>query len=263
MFVQGRMSADALESAIHASIAAGACRGRDHERVGPFLTTFNRDTDNPFLNYAIPDIGAAPSPADVKALAAAYQERNRIPRLEYIPSLAPAVEPALVSEGFAVERRMPLMICAAASDVREVVVGGVELLAPSSEGEYRAAASVQWEAYEEQGEVPQRAVDALRQTAEAGGVVVLACDVGTQQPAGTGLCTAPHDGLTELSSVGVRVPFRRRGIAAAMASWMAKGAFAKGVSAVFLTAHGEAEAERIYSRAGFVSQSEMLHISRA
>lgn len=261
MFVEDRMSADSLESAIQASIAAGACRGRDHERVGPFFATFNRDTDNPFLNYAIPDIGAAPTPADVQALVAAYQERNRTPRLEYIPSLAPAVEPVLASGGFAVERRMPLMICAAASDVRDVTIAGVDLLAPSAEEEYRAAAFVQWEAYEERGEVQQRAVDALRRTAEAGGVVVLARDVETQHPAGAGLCTDPEDGLSELSSVAVRVPFRRRGIAAAMASWLAKEAFATGARGVFLTPHGESE-ERIYARAGFVSRSEVLHISR-
>jgi predicted GNAT family acetyltransferase len=58
----------------------------------------------------------------------------------------------------------------------------------------------------------------------------------------------------------VPVPFRRRGIAAAMASRLAKEAFAEGVGGVFLMARSEAEA-RIYARAGFALGSEVLHIS--
>lgn len=250
-----------LASGIQASIRVNACRWRDWKRVGPFVATFNRENDNPYLNYAMPEDGATPSAVDVQALVAAYRERDRKPRLEYITLLAPAVEPALISEGFAGEGRLPLMTCGAASDVREVVVEGIELVAPSSEEDYRATAFVQWEAYEEQGDVSQHAVDALRRATEAGGVVVLARDVETHEPAGAGACTAPHDGLAELTSVGVRKPFRRRSIAAAMASWLAEQAFAKGMTGVFLMAHGEAEA-RIYARAGFVSQSEVLHISR-
>lgn len=253
-----------LASRMQAAIREAACRTRDNQRIGAFLATFDREDDNPFLNYAIPDDAATPSPTEVEALVAAYRERDRRPRLEYIPSLAPAVEPVLVSAGFAVEfgGRLPLMTCAAASEVREVVVDRVELVAPSSEDEYRSAASVQWEAYGEQGEAPQRVVDGLRGTVAAGGVVVLARDTETLEPAGAGLCTAPHDGLTELSSVGVRAPFRRRGIAATMASWLTAEAFDKGATGVFLMADGEAEA-RIYARAGFLLRSEVLHISRS
>jgi ribosomal protein S18 acetylase RimI-like enzyme len=250
-----------LASRIQDSIRANACRWRDCERIGPFIATFNREDANPYLNYAIPDDAAMPLAADVDALVDAYRKRDRQPRLEYIPALAPAVEPVLLAEGFDIERRTPLMTCTAAPDVREVAAEGVELIAPSSEEEYLAAVSVQWEAYEEQGSVPRHAVEALRRTVDAGGVVVLARDIETREPAGAGACTAPHDGLTELTSVGVPMPFRRRGIAAAMASWLAEQAFAKGMTGVFLMAHGEAEA-RIYARAGFVSQSEVLHISR-
>ena len=54
------------------------------------------------------------------------------------------------------------MTCVAASDVRAVAVDGIELLTPQSEDEYRCAAAVQWEAYGEEGDVPERAVAALR-----------------------------------------------------------------------------------------------------
>lgn len=250
-----------LLSAIQDSIRKSACRGRDHEPIGPFLATFNRDDANPFLNYAVPDDGAEPTPDDVARLVEAYEARGRRPRLEYVPLVAPAVEPTLLAAGFAAELRTPLMTCGSPEDVREPQAHGVELFAPRREDDYRGAAAVQWEAYEEEGDVPQRAVDSLRRTAEGGGVVVVARDLATGEAAGAGLCTIAEDGLTELTSVGVRPSFRRRGIAAAMTGWLARRAFESGVSGVFLMAHGKPE-ERIYARAGFTTRSEVLHISR-
>ena len=52
---------------IQSYLRVAAPRWRDHMPIGPFLATFSRDTDNRYLNYAIPDDGAEPSPADVDA----------------------------------------------------------------------------------------------------------------------------------------------------------------------------------------------------
>src|SRR6266542_201963 len=105
---------------IQAYLRVAAPRGREHEQIGPFLATFSPATDNPYLNYAIPDDGATPSESDTAALAEAYRGRERKPRLEYIPSLASAVEPALLAAGFEAEGRLPLMTYA----------GGAEAPAP-------------------------------------------------------------------------------------------------------------------------------------
>ena len=249
-----------LEQRIQSSILGNAVRWRESVRIGPFTATFDREEDNRYLNYAIPDEEATPSSDDVAELVAAYRDRRRVPRLEYIPQLAPAVEAVLIAAGFRVEGRLPLMTCAGAGDVRRTAAEGIELVAPSSEEEYRGAASAQWEAYGERGQPTQHAVDSLRRGVAAGGVAVLARDAGTGEPAGAGSCTVPEKGLTELTSVGVRPAFRRRGIAAAMTGWLAEQAFAGGVTGVFLMAAGRAEA-RIYERAGFGGQFEVLHIS--
>jgi GNAT superfamily N-acetyltransferase len=233
-----------------------APRGRDTERIGPFLATFTREIDNPYLNYAIPDEGGSASPADVGALVAAYRARDRKPRLEYIPSTAPEIEPVLLDAGFEIEGRLPLMTCV---EAHVAIPGGIELVPPQSEEEFLGVAQVQWEAYGEPEPLPQRAIDGLRRTADNGGVVMLARDAKTGEPAGGGLCVAPHDGVTELTSIGVRKAFRRRGVAAAMAGWLAQAALDRGLS-VFLMAMGADEA-RIYSRAGFVEHGEVLHIS--
>jgi GNAT superfamily N-acetyltransferase len=193
----------------------------------------------------------------VESLVAAYRARGRKPRLEYIPSVAPAVEPVLLAAGFEIEGRLPLMICE--TPVFESPPG-IELIAPSAEDEFRGVAEVQWEAYEEREPMSDGAVAGLRRTADADGVVVLARDAETGEPAGGGLCVAPYDGVTELAAIGVRQKFRRRGIAAAMAGWLTDAALAKGMTLVFLMAHGADEA-RIYARAGFVEHGEVLHIS--
>src|SRR5262245_28176907 len=104
----GQMSAARLQR-IQAYLRVAAPRGREQKRIGPFLATFTADTDNPYLNYAIPDDGATPVQSDVAALVDAYGRRKRKPRLEYIASLAPAVEPVLRAAGFEVEGRLPLM----------------------------------------------------------------------------------------------------------------------------------------------------------
>jgi GNAT superfamily N-acetyltransferase len=145
------------------------------------------------------------------------------------------------------------------TEAHVAVPEGIELVAPTTEEEFVGVAQVQWEAYGERDPLPERAIKGLRRTSESGGLVVLARDTKTGAPAGGGLCVAPHDGITELTSIAVRVAFRRRGIAAALAGWLARAALDRGLS-VFLMAAGPDEA-RIYERAGFVEQGAVLHIS--
>ena len=192
---------------------------------------------------------------------AAYRRRERKPRLEYVPSLAPEVEPALLAGGFEVEGRLPLMTYEGAG-VDAPTPDGIELVEARSDDELRGVATVQWEAYGESGALPQRVVEGLRRTIEAGGVAVLARGGATKEPAGGGLCTGPHEGATELTSIGVRNSFRRRGIAEAMARRLAREMHARDNDGVFLMAAGEREAQ-IYERAGFATVSEILHISAA
>jgi ribosomal protein S18 acetylase RimI-like enzyme len=191
---------------------------------------------------------------------AAYSRRERKPRLEYVPSLAPEVEPALLARGFEVEGRLPLMTYEGAG-ADAPTPDGIELVEARSDDELRGVATVQWEAYGETGELPQRVVEGLRRTVEAGGVAVLARDGATKEAAGGGLCTGPYE-ATELTSIGVRNSFRRRGIAEAMARRLAREMHSRGNDGVFLMAAGEREA-RIYERAGFTTVSEILHISAA
>ena len=248
----------ALEARIQTAILSAAARGRDLERIGPFTATFNATNANPFLSYAIPDEAAEPWPDDIEALVTTYRARNRVPRLEYLPALAPAVEPALVAAGFLVDAHAPLMTFS--RRIARAAPAGIELIEAVSDEDIRAAATAQHEAYDEPEPPSDAWIAGVRASVEAGGLLVLARDAHTGEPAGGGQCTPPHKGATELTSIGVRAAYRRRGIAAAMTAWLARAMQARGADLVFLMAAGEPEA-RIYAGVGFDHISEVLYIS--
>ncbi|MBW4448649.1 MAG: GNAT family N-acetyltransferase [Spirirestis rafaelensis WJT71-NPBG6] len=248
-----------MDSRIQSYLRFAASQQRDTQQIGPFLATFNPHSANPFLNYAIPDDAATPSLIDVNALIAAYESRGRKPRLEYVATLAPAVEEALVAAGFTVEGRLPLMICTPGSEQFLPVPLDIELIVPVSDAEMLATVTVQNEAY---GESAPSAEDGqrLRNSLAAGAIAVLARVASTGEPAGAGVCSVPGNQTTEVAGIGVRVAFRRRGIAGALTTRLVREAFDAGVTVAFLMAAHEEEV-RIYTRAGFSTTGEILHIS--
>jgi GNAT superfamily N-acetyltransferase len=246
---------------IQSYLRTSASRVRETERIGPFLATFDRGSDNPFLSYAVPDDGAVPSPSEVGQLVSAYHRRDRTPRLEYLDEAAPDVEAPLLAGGFAVEARLAVMICSLESLVDLLAPNGVELILPRSDGEVLGLVTAQGEAYGGFLSGPAEDAARMRRNLAAGGIAVLARDVETREAAGGGICSAPEDGIAEIASVGVRAAFRRRGIAGAVVGRLTREAFDAGVTLPFLTPESNAE-ERIYARAGYVRVSEVLHISR-
>ncbi|MGD0410056.1 MAG: GNAT family N-acetyltransferase [Candidatus Limnocylindrales bacterium] len=246
--------------AIHAYLRASARRWRECEQIGPFLASYSRTSSNPYLNYAIPDDGAEPSARDVTELIDAYVHRGLKPRLEYIPDLAPAVEPALIAAGFKAEGRLALMGFGPDDPGSAVVPAGIELVAPDSDGDLHAVRLVQHEAYEEADQPGEQEVRSLRRSLASGGGAVLARTVVDRIPVGAGEYTPIVDGVTEVTSIGVRPAYRRRGIAAAMTSWLARAAHASAATTLFLMA--SEDEERIYARVGFVTEGRVLHISR-
>lgn len=241
-------------------IRVNAARGRETERIGPFLATFSTHTANRYLSYAIPEAGAQPTPADAAALIAAYQRRGRVPRLEYLPGLAPDVEPALVAAGFTVEQRLPLLACPLGALINQPVPAGIELVEPRTDEEIRGMLTAQHEAYEELAPPSEADVASRRRHIESGGIAVLARDTASGEPAGGGACDVVHSDIGELVGFGVRTPYRRRGIAGAITSYLTRKAHEAGAVTAFLTPEGPA-VERIYARAGFKRIDEVLFLS--
>jgi ribosomal protein S18 acetylase RimI-like enzyme len=244
-----------LNRRIQNYLRATIARSENHLRVGPFLAGFDAGSDNPYRNYAVPDDGARPSTAEVEALCAAFAERSRRPRLEYIAETAPEVEKALLTAGFAAEKRYHILVCTP-DLLRNADVAGIEISLASNDRDIVDAADVGAEAYDD-----EVYPDPLRGLVAQGGVLAIARDPANGLAVGAGVATPAHEGVGEVAGIGVRVAYRRRGIAGALTASVTREAFARGINLTWLTP-GSDDAERIYARAGFVRASEQLHISK-
>lgn len=244
---------------IQAYVRRYAVEQRRVERTGPFLATFGRYSNGPYLNYAVPDDHCEPTDSEVARLTAAYERRLLRPRVELVPELAPAAARTLRRAGFKEEGVLHLMAYSGGTIFELSSPDGIEIVFPASEANYKALVDVRHDAFGE----PDRAtaVDAARarSNVEGGGMAVIAVETSTSEVVASGACLVPYGGVTELTSVGVLQRFRRRGIGALVTATLARAATARGVEIVYLTpAHDEGE--RLYERVGFVRAGESLHL---
>ncbi|MEV8439298.1 GNAT family N-acetyltransferase [Actinosynnema sp. NPDC051121] len=217
----------------------------DAERVGPFLIRFDAHSDNLFLNYAVPDEGAAPTRAEVDALVAAFRVRARTPRLEYLrPS--PLVDAVLEEAGFTVDQLLPVMA------VEEPVVPpmpvGLTVEAVTSDADLLAVSEVQNTAFGVAGVVGAEDVARQRSLLRDDGVIVLARLDGV--PAGAGAHTAPRHGLSQVAGIAVLPAFRGRGIASAVCADLTARVFDSGCTP-FLETEPDGKADRLYGPLGY------------
>jgi N-acetylglutamate synthase-like GNAT family acetyltransferase len=98
-----------------------------------------------------------------------------------------------------------------------------------------------------------------RSTVRSGGLAAVVIDAVSGEAVGSGACLVPYDGITELTSIGVRSGWRRRGIGAVVTATLARAALLAGAEMVYLTPAHE-EGERLYERVGFVNVGESLHL---
>ncbi len=236
-----------------------ALRSDGHVRSGPFVMRYNRDWPSPFANYAIPDDGAAPTASQVSALISTFRALDRVPRLEYLPTCAPQVEPALLAAGFTTENRAAVMACSAETLIAPIAATGVTITEPTDDAGLLATARVQHAGYGQPGEPATGETAWLRDTIEGGGVVALA-SVGDGTAVGAGACSAPVDGLSELAGLAVAASFRWRGIGAVLSAYLTAAVLDQGCRTVWLEP-GDPGIERIYARIGYRTVGEKLNIS--
>jgi GNAT superfamily N-acetyltransferase len=227
------------------AVQACLCAGIESRSitVGPFSVLIHAESGNPFLNYAVPAEGAAPTTADVAALVGFFRERDRLPRLEYVRPV-PAVDTPLVDAGFDVAPTLTLM--ALGEFTAPEVPAGVDVRLVDGDADLRAAVAVQNTAYGD----PDPAADRLglpRIVRRGGGVALATADDG--QPVGSGLFPPPRHGLVEVLGVGVLAGHRRRGIARALAAALTAAALERGHEP-FLQVEKD-EPLRIYERLGY------------
>ena len=251
------MSPADLERSLQHYLRVRAVR-QEAVRFGPFLASFDADSPNPFRNYAIPDDDALPSDHDVTTLIAAYEVRDRLPRVEYFPAAAPLVEAPLLEAGFVVERRLPVMTCTPGRLVPVGPPSGIEITTVRDDRDVVGAVRAAHIAFDE-GEPGEPDFDRLTATLTEGGGAMIARHVESGVVVGAAQHPAPVDGTTEITGVCVVPDHRGRGIAAALTVDLVGAGFRGGLRAAWLSPEG-AGAERMYLRVGFEVASEALHV---
>lgn len=253
--------ADALDRRLQEYVREVAVKRREVERIGPFTATFDPRSTNPYLSYAFPDGDATPSAEDVEALVAAYRRRERVPRLEYLPSVAPAVAATLTRGGFTVEAELAVMTCGAQDVVALPGPDGIVIEPPVTDDDLRGMRLAQHRAFGVgEPEVDDAELARQRESMAEGALAVLARDSATGAVVGGGVATVPAGGVTEIAGIGVLDTHRRRGIAGAITAALTSAATAAGIELAWLTP-GDDGAHRVYARAGFRDKSTMLHMA--
>jgi GNAT superfamily N-acetyltransferase len=232
---------------------------RQVERIGPFLATFGRHSNGPYLNYAVPDDGCVPRADDVAELVRIYKQRGLRPRVELVASLAPAAEAELRVAGFTTEGVYSLMTCRSGELRDGPGPKGSEIVFAHRDEQYEAVLEVRREAFEEPELVTHADVARVRSTVENGGAAVLAVFRQSGQVLGSGSCLVPYDRVSELVSIGVLRAWRRLGVGAMITAALTRAALLSGMEMVYLTAVHD-EGERVYERVGYSVAGRLLHL---
>jgi ribosomal protein S18 acetylase RimI-like enzyme len=231
-------------------LRAIAAPGREVVEIPSFTAYFHAADSLKYLNYAIPDGNVIPAGEHVERLRAAFRERDRLPRLEWIEEAAPGVAPALEAAGMREELRTPLMACTADELVYPEVEGAT--LEPVDEANLRDFSNIQRVAFGgeplAEGESPSR---------PRGGAVL--ARIGGEAVS-AGQWTPVVDGSSEIVGIATAEPWRSRGLAGLVTAAASRAAFEAGASTCVLSP-GNETAQRVYARAGFHRVATMLHYS--
>jgi ribosomal protein S18 acetylase RimI-like enzyme len=228
--------------------------------IGPFVAGLDLGTDSPYVNYATPQPGVTITEADVTALVRAFTEAGRKPRLEYVTSSAPDLEDLLLAAGFTVEARQQYLICTAETASSSPVPPEWHLAEPATDPQRAALAAATGEAFGEAPQASEADVARVRRNQDLGGIALAALTENDGACAGGGQAMPPQHGVSEVAGIGVRAPFRGRGLGQAITLGLARRLFDRGVELAWLEAGG-ADSWRVYERAGFRPAGNRLYIS--
>ncbi|OBQ62254.1 GNAT family N-acetyltransferase [Mesorhizobium loti] len=223
-------------------------------RLPPFNLIFDEADPGRFRNYAIPSAGTDATAEDLSKLIAEFRRRDRTPRFEFIPELAPQLGVLLRRGGFVEEGVLPLM--AYRGGAFDFTSSEISTCFATSRSALSEAAQIQHAAFGD-GAIVQADVDRLLRLVDEGGLVALA-RAKSGKAVGSGLVTRPFAGVAELAGLGVSQEHRRRGVGRQVANFLARTSQAQDVSLLFLTAAGDDEA-RMYEAIGFETIGACLH----
>lgn len=231
----------------------------------PFTLFLHPEDISTDASYAIPDAPSAGRAPDVGVrLRAAFAERRRKACIRFLAEYAPALAPALRAAGFAEAERLQVMACTPGGYCLPPDVPGLRVLtlsATSPRAELRECLEVNTLGFDPVSvPVTEGAIEDYCRRLGAGSAFLARLE---GRAVAVATCREAHAGVTELVGITTIMPYRRRGIGAALTAYAACTAFASGAEIVFLIAAHEA-ASRVYGRVGFAPCATLLeYIDRA
>ncbi len=249
---------------IQAYFREAARRQLEAVEIPPFTLFFHPVDARPWLNYAVPEAPCGDGLDRIlPRLEAAFRGRRRAPRFEFLDAFAPALAPSLRAAGYTHEGH-PRAMTLAPEDLRTPrVPPGLTLRFVGPVGP--AAMARRFLAFQRSlfglggpAGVTQTDADVFLAGLGEGRALLARLD---GHVVATGMFTHPLAGLSEVVGVATLEAFRRRGIGAAVTHAAAAAAFARGASAVLLSA-ADARAARMYARLGFNDAGALAVLSR-
>ena len=249
-----------MDTIVQSSVVHNLSRRPATIRTGSFVIGWDPTTDSRFVNYATPLPGATITPSDVADLVAAFARIERLPRLEYVTSCAPGLERLLLDAGFAVEARNEYLTCSPGTLKLPGDPAGVEFGEPATDEERAGVLTAQNAAFGSDRVAGPDDVARIHRAQLDGGVLMYARDPDDGAYVGGALAVAPAVGLSEVTGIAVREPYRRRGIAGALTALVTRRVFEAGADGAWLEASGD-DSWRVYERVGYAPTGNRLYIA--
>ncbi len=236
-------------------LATGS-RNREVLDIGAFHLMITPGSDSLWANFAVPTHGAFTS-KDVELMVAEFGARDRVPRLEILRDLWPALPPLLEQCGFKCDMTLPMMICPADSFRQPPTIHRAELL--SADGDLAPALVVEQIAFGNPGSpVDEARIERRRKSMRSGNLFVgLARNEGI--PASSALLMVEGQ-VAELAGVGTLPEFRGKRLAGDASAIAMARFFESGGSLVWLSAADDS-AFSAYRRIGFTQAGHQVNYS--
>src|SRR5687768_16302272 len=230
----------------HARLVAS--RTCDAVESGPFTALFGAD-DDPWLSWAVPrgSLGAARElVGPLRELGALFAARGRRLRVEFAGALHPQLPEAMREAGLVPELELPLLACGPAGfrprphrDVK------ARWFAPGDDSAFLG--SLMKRGFEAPGRIEPEEIERLLAGVASGTRYAIAEHTGL--PAASGW-SSPVETVTEIAAISTLPTMRRRGAAAALASFMTAAHFEAGGTIAWCSA-GDNAAYGLFSSLGY------------
>ncbi|MBX7135476.1 MAG: GNAT family N-acetyltransferase [Fimbriimonadaceae bacterium] len=231
---------------------------RDLIQCGVFTLMLTSGESSPWLNYAVPTDASAPLEKSIDEMEAAFEARERRPRLEIIVDLWPTVVEALISRGYTSEMHVPLMLVTPQRPVVEPrLIDEVRLLGP--QGDFGPGIACGGAAFADDETVTEAAIERTRNGVVSGRLLVAQIE-RDGKVVGSGVAVG-DDQVREIAGIGTRPEYRRQGIASAVSEALVRAHFARGGEIAWLTA-GDDAAEAVYAGLGFERAGSQINLSK-